>query len=327
MSNPNCIKRHALVIACAAAVFAGFGTQAHGAPVTLTVSDGGGETSFDTGLNWSDGLAPSAGKEYQVANTRTLRTRDLAGDQTFLGDKLALGDGSATGQLTIKGGEASRSTVITVNNLVLDKGTVAIGSAKAFTLAGNILVAAGGGTLSNTGTDRSLTVTAPISGTGALKLQGTAGRLTGFDIDVRGVNTFAGTTMVDGGVVILDDLGSMLMDVNSTGASSAIVGSNNPVLTVDGTFVLDVAGVTGAGSWNLVDAATLIETYGTSFDMKFSDNTVLTQSADVWTGTKNGFTFTYTESTGVLAAVVPEPASLGVLGAGAIGLLRRRRKA
>ncbi len=51
----------------------------------------------------------------------------------------------------------------------------------------------------------------------------------------------------------------------------------------------------------------------------------LSNSGGVWTGTNGPVSYTFTESTGDLAVVVPEPASLGLLGLGGLLIGRRRR--
>lgn len=71
------------------------------------------------------------------------------------------------------------------------------------------------------------------------------------------------------------------------------------------------------------------ETYGGTFSV-LSTLASFSGSAGVWTIAENGSNYEFTESTGVLTVVVPEPGTLALIAGGAIaGLvaLRRRRKA
>ncbi len=61
---------------------------------TLSRNDELNTTSFNTGLNWDDGQAPTAGNTYVVPGGRTLRT-PTSGNHTFAGDQLTI-SGSAT---------------------------------------------------------------------------------------------------------------------------------------------------------------------------------------------------------------------------------------
>ena len=84
--------------------------------VLLTASDGGGTTSFNTNLHWSDGEAPSEGKHYLVNGNRIIR---ILATGTFAGDSLTLDngriksgfkDGTATiNDLRIYGGRLEQS--------------------------------------------------------------------------------------------------------------------------------------------------------------------------------------------------------------------------
>ncbi len=58
--------------------------------VLLTASDGGGTSSFNTNLHWSDGTAPSEGNHYLVNGNRIIR---ILSTETFAGDSLTLDNG------------------------------------------------------------------------------------------------------------------------------------------------------------------------------------------------------------------------------------------
>ncbi len=80
--------------------------------VTLTASDPIGSASFAASGNWSDGLAPSAGKTYETYRFR-LRTPADGTSRTFAGQALAITGGGITWK-----GTSSSST--TINNLTLN---------------------------------------------------------------------------------------------------------------------------------------------------------------------------------------------------------------
>lgn len=63
--------------------------------VRLNAGDELGQTSFNAGTHWSDGLAPSGGKSYETYNFR-LRTPADGTSRTFAGNSLTVSGGSIT---------------------------------------------------------------------------------------------------------------------------------------------------------------------------------------------------------------------------------------
>ena len=303
------------------------------ADITLTASDATGTSSFTAAGHWSNSAAPSSGNDYFVAGNRVLRTpNNTSNNYTFAGNSLTLGDGTDKGTLFYKG----RGSTITVDDLRLNTGVVTnsadSGSSGLLTLAGSITVSGTGNYLSENGAYcGGIYLTANVSGSGDFGAQSANYKGSSVRIHLQGQNTYTGNTnIIDTGTKLyLDAAGSLQMVVNSVGASSQILatgtaGDRN--LYMDGTLKLNVAGVTGAGSWTLVNPTDLTTTYGATFAVKLADGTSFAESSDVWTLTQGSTTYTFTEATGVLSVVIPEPATLAVLLAGgAMTLLRRRR--
>ena len=130
---------------------------------TMAKGDDPGSSSFNSGLNWTDGLAPALGETY-LAN-HTLRTPEQNGSYTFLGDTLTV-----TASILWKG---QNNTSITITDLIL-RGTInhGIGGVDA-NIHGNISIPAGASASIGTGLEadrRIFNIHAPVSGTGALDL-------------------------------------------------------------------------------------------------------------------------------------------------------------
>ena len=90
-----------------------------------------------------------------------------------------------------------------------------------------------------------LVIRAPITSTAAVAVN--EGNLT-----LEAVNTYSGdTTVAHSGAFTLADGGAMLMDINTSGHSSQLVGSGT--VTLAGDLRFDMAGVSEQGEWTIVD--------------------------------------------------------------------------
>jgi hypothetical protein len=261
----------------------------HGETVTLTATDAINTTSFNTALHWSNGAAPSAANDY-VVNIPRLRTPTTTGAYTFAGNSLTLD--TSTGTLSYK---TVGSNAITINNLILAGGLIdhLQGSTETFTLAGNMSVTGTGSRIS--AAQGPVNITAPISGTGDLIFNG--GSAT-YRTTISGTNTYTGNITVNG--LITAAAGSSLKFViGANGANNTISGAGTA--TFNGTFQIDLSGAsnTSGDSWTLVNAATLTESFGTTFSIPG-----FVEVNNVWLSQTGNYAFS--ETTGVLSVVAAD---------------------
>ena len=144
------------------------------AQVTLLQSDPSGTFSFNTGANWSDGFAPSAGKTYSVTGTSdTTFTLRAPLDATFAGDSLSINNRGLLAWAP-PGSTGTPTGTLTINNLILNGGAISnFRTGGTLILAGNISVQAQ--TTLNIGstanaTARNMTLNAPITGSSRLRV-------------------------------------------------------------------------------------------------------------------------------------------------------------
>jgi autotransporter-associated beta strand protein len=163
--------------------------------VSLTNSDAFGVTSFNSGANWSDHLAPSAAKNY-FSQGNTLRT-PTTGNSSFAGNSLQL---SNNGVLALKLPSGSTVTVGTsaLSALILDNGLVSIFDAgRSESLAGFVNLNPGGGSFTpNSGT---MPISANISGVGPLRVVGNANppAVQNGTVILSASNSYLGGTILD----------------------------------------------------------------------------------------------------------------------------------
>lgn len=248
----------------------------------FVVADPLGSASFNSGLGWSDTQAPVSGNNYLVP-IEGLRTPADAIPYTFAGDKLILTTG---GSLVVKSTGA-----ITIPYFGLDGGFInnATGTNVPITLEGGFHVTRQTNLWAN---NSSIIVNAVISGTQGLDItrSGTTNTVT-----FNAVNPFVGNLNVPGGFV-LGSTGSLAFKPAATGVTNAISGAGTAVF--NGAFNIDLttAGNTVGDNWTLVSAATLAETYSSTFTV-----TGFTADAGVagvrkWTSGN----YQFDEATGVL---------------------------
>ncbi|XHR31088.1 MAG: autotransporter-associated beta strand repeat-containing protein [Chthoniobacteraceae bacterium] len=176
-------------------------TSVQGAVTTLQFSDTSLTPSFNAAGHWSDSLAPSAGTDYLVAGGLVLQTPADSNPYTFLGDSLTLGDGTTKGTLMTQG--QSSSSIYTISNLILNNGTIKMNSGIA-TIAGNISVLSGGGTIDQGQGNWTLTITSAISGSGNLTFTNSSGTAGTGLIILSGstTSTYTGATTIQAGTKV-----------------------------------------------------------------------------------------------------------------------------
>lgn len=220
---------------------------AAGATVTLTNSDALNTSSFAAGLgvtNWDSGLPPAAGDDYVVPGGRTLRTPTNGAPPaayTFGGNSLLL-----AGSLLMKG-----SNRVTISSLTLSNGAVQNGdpgvTPKITRIAGAINVLTNAA-LRPTDTNRTLEVTATLSGTGNLT------------VSDRGVVKLSGSHSYSGPMTTT----GTLLDMDGTVSlrpSALIVGKDSSTVSGQTNFY--------GGGTNLVRAGGSLNVgYGSGGDLR-----------------------------------------------------------
>ena len=178
--------------------------SASAAFISLTNSDAAAKSSFSASLgtlgatNWDSGLPPASGNDYFVQTNFTLFTPSNNTAYTFAGDSLTL-----AGTLGMKG-----TNLITINNLILSNGVVQnAGPTNAATpaltrLAGAVNVVTNAAFQMVT-TNRSLAITAALSGSGDLKITGPGTTTLSGSHSYTGPLTLSGVTLDMDGTVSL----------------------------------------------------------------------------------------------------------------------------
>lgn len=320
-------------LAALAVLFSGLSASAHAETISLSANDGSGASSFNSGTNWSDSLAPSAGNDY-VNIGFTLRTPNNSLDSfTFEGDSLTIEAAGGNGWLLYKGGNGG--TIIVEDLRLLNGGEFrqggGAGNGIGMTLGGKITLEGTGGVITvgagNSG-GRTATVTASIAGSAPLTVLNheVAGGGLGTAI-LQGANTYTGGTVIGAGdfskqfrLVVQSNLGLGGEVLLRGGATLQL--DINTAIGADQTLVVEEFALDGSVDLNFIGIATIA---GLSLDggLTFEEN-------GTYGAIDSGATFESALFTGTgMLEVVPEPGTwaLLVLGGGVLFLATRTRRA
>jgi hypothetical protein len=313
-------------------------TSSRAATITQTANDALGTSSFNAAGTWSPAGAPSAGNDY-VSAGYLLRGPASGTSYTFAGDSLTIGGGNGGGANPYNlNGLANNNSLLftltgqtlTVNNLILDAGSVRDGNGvgNVTTLAGNVTITANGGQFLCQDTNF---IASKIMGSG-LMIIGDNG-----NTDVRRVSIFtSGASTFNGSIwftntttdpnrsrAIWDTTSILNFTIGANGVNNNIGGLGTAGF--NGAFNFDLSGADNT----LGDSWTIVNTSSSSYGGTFSVNG-FTQNGSLWDNAiGNGNQYEYNTATGILTvAVVPEPSAFVLAGLGLAGLvlIRARRR-
>jgi autotransporter-associated beta strand protein len=196
--------------------------------VSLTTSDIGGTSSFNSIGNWNNSAAPTAANNY-FTSAFVLRSPANSTSYAFAGSSLSIDTG---GRFLMKG---TRGQIMTVTNLILNGGLADMANSSdnfVETLAGGITLNAGKtsylGALSVSGGAETLIVTAPITGSGNLQIAGSNVNGGGDNGTVifSGTNSYTGNTTIAGGTL---QVNAPLSNANIIVASGGTLGGTGVI--------------------------------------------------------------------------------------------------
>jgi autotransporter-associated beta strand protein len=197
----------------------------------------------------------------------------------------------------------------TVSGLVTLDGDATIAGGHRLTLTGGV---ANNHVLAHSG-GVTLVVDSAITGSGSILKDATA------DLTLKGLNTYTGDTTINAGNLFLADNAGLTFVIGANGVNNKLTGTGTVNLDGDFTFNLTTASTTVGDLWTISDVSS--QTFGSTFTVvDFTD-----AGSDKWTKTIAGsMYYEFSEATGVLT-VIPEPATISMLGLGAIITMWLRR--
>ena len=318
---------------------------------TQILQSGGNNGSYLNGLITLGSGGQAGNLTIQADNGNSGSSPQVKGGITGTGNLTlnlngpAIGHGINVQNINIKTGAVDMAGSITTTSVGSDSGTVDISS----DIGSNV-----------TGINQNSTQPLVLSGTntytgpttvngGALLITGSLA--SGSAVAVNSGGTLGGSGII-GGVVTLTSGGILQPSFDSATPTSLTVGSliagtgstidlNISGSSNDSVTVTTSGGLTYGGTLAIADALPQIGTYqlftftgaatGDFAGVTVNGNALI-DPIGTWTGTSNGFDFSFVESTGVLTvsgASIPEPATLGlmaVMGASILLLKRRNSK-
>lgn len=207
----NLIEKCTLVVAVAFGV--AITSPVSAATIQMTGSDSPTQSSYDTGANWSDGLAPSSGNDY-VVDGYTIRVTTQ--NVTFQGDSLTLTNNAVMNVKTTSG--------VTTNSFIVNGGRIVLIQQPATFMFGNLTIGESGAILDPQNGEIYMNMV--ISGTGALTAD------TGGDastmVRIRRTNSYTGGTSVLTGILNVEADGGL-------GAGNVLVAAGATLTLNQGT--------------------------------------------------------------------------------------------
>ena len=239
------MNRHTRILATVTGLLVA--VQSHAASITMNATDAAGTSSFNSGLHWTGGAAPTSGNDY-FTGAFTLRTPGTAGDYTFAGDSLSL---DSRGGMNLK----TSPGTIAFNNLILNGGKIANGQGTV-TLAGIINVATNSTLDTQT---RNATISAAIGGSNdVVEVSLTGGGGTSGNITLSAYNSFNGRWVINDASNSVGLLALVtLADPNALqGATLSLTTTNiNALKFGPGFDTFTLGGLAGTGSFGLTNTS------------------------------------------------------------------------
>ena len=228
-------------------------TPALAADIWLNADDSMGESSFATGLHWSDSTAPAAGNDYFTGNFR-LRTPPDGNSYTFSGDSLTVcnTNGYSWG-LMYKG--SGNTGILTIPDLILDGGMISHGNGLGdlCQIDGAITVISASELYAKQG---NIDILADLFGSGDLVI--TTPDASGEDdryVTLFGDNSgFSGNIDVSGHFRV-DETSGLTFVIGADGVNNSVLGTGRA--RFNGTFAFDLtaAGTNPGDSWTIATVA------------------------------------------------------------------------
>ncbi len=327
-----------------------FGSGTYTLAGNLRLENGGSSTNTSGSITFNTGLRGTGNLTvWNVSNNFDAGRISFSNESSFTGniliEKGILSTGGAnnslglasTNALTLGSVGNGSATLVTTgsNTTVSNHITLASGTGGTLTLGARVTSGStANSTYSGTVTlNDNLTVTSAYVGatsgvtahvffTNVLSGTGGVTKIGPHAMTLSGQNTYIGDTTVNDGTLTLASTGELRFRIQDDNVSNRVQGS--AAVNLNGIFRIDISALTAtSGSWNLVDVASLNESFhADTFGVAFVGGPLFSEAVD---GVHTSGDWTFTESTGTLI-LVPEPGSAVLAGSALLALARRQRR-
>jgi autotransporter-associated beta strand protein len=332
----------------------------------LGTLSGSRTVSIAANTRWDQSAAQTTGENLTYNVDGTFGIRDLVLDSTrtsmeigeLTGSGVVSGAGASNDGFALVIGGKNTSSVFSgaINgNATVEKvgaGTLTLSSTNNYT--GATTVSAGTLEISPTGSTNVSSAVSVSNSNSTLIVNGTVNGTLAANVStiisgsgtIAGATTIAGTlspgaspgTLTFGNTLALGNTSTAFMEIDGNLGAGVTEGHDlisltgvgaAGVLTYDGAMTLDIGSIFGTGSysWNLFNFASEAGAFDSiSLADKYTGSLSDLDTNGVWDLTSGSNTWSFTESTGVLAlTVIPEPGAALLGSLGLLALLRRRR--